>query len=690
MPDPVPADEPGRGEQVEDRLAAAHRFLWAVLDSIPLRIFWKDRAGRYLGCNDRFARDAGAASARTLIGRNDAELSGLADAALYRQDDREVMESGQAKLAFEESHTNPDGTRLWLRTSKVPLRNGNGDIIGVLGAYDDITQWKEAEDRLRERDAVLDAIFSQAGDAIELADLETLRLVEFNDAGPRMLGYSREEYARLRVPDIVADLSEADIRERGARAKVGDCFRVSHRHRRKDGSFINVQLALSIILHRNRKHWIAVWSDISERLQVQEWLRQQVAFTEAVIEAEVDGLAVSHAVGDHSQSRFTIWNRAMAELTGYTQEEINALGWEQAMYDSPADQERSRQRVTLLRQGIHLMGEERLITRKDGQKRAVKLYSRFVSLPGAARHLLLVAHDITEQKRDELKIAELTDNLERRVAERTAQLQEAQRELKMLNESLARQVAEKVEELRERDSLLVEQARHAAMGEMVGNIAHQWRQPLSILSLVIQNLHYDSKEGCLTENALESYIARARHAIGQMTDTIDKFRDFFKPSRGPEMFSPLRIVEHCQELLAASLAAHGIELAVGGAADIVMRGYPGEFSQIILNLVGNAKDAMLERGVAHGRIAIEVAARQGGVAVAVADNAGGIAGEHMEKIFDPYFTTKSKGAGIGLYMAKTIIEQHMYGSIRAENDGAGARFCIEMPTAPTATMGDQK
>lgn len=613
-----------------------------------------------------------------------------ADAVPYRQDDRQVMAPGAPQPAFEESHTNPEGTRLWLRAAQEPLRNGSDEIVGVAGAYDYSTRWQEAEDRLRERDAVLDAIFSQAGDAIELADLETLQLVEFNDAGPRMLGYDRAEYARLRVPDIVADLSEADIRSHGEQAKVGDRFQLSLRHRRKDGALINVQLALSVILHRNRKHWIAVWSDISERLQVQEWLRQQVAFTEAVIEAEVDGLAVSHAIDDHTQHRFTIWNRAMAELTGYSQEEVNALGWDQAMYDNPADRERSRQRAALLRRGIHLMGEERLITRKDGEKRAVKLYSRFVSLPGAARHLLLVAHDITEQKRDELKIEELTDNLERRVAERTAQLQEAQRELKALNESLARQVAEKVEELRERDSLLVEQARHAAMGEMVGNIAHQWRQPLSILSLVIQNLHYDSKEGCLTENALESYIARARHAIGQMTETIDNFRDFFKPSRGPELFSPLRIVEHCRELLAAGLAAHGIELVVGGAADIVMQGYPGEFSQIILNLVGNAKDALLERGVAHGRIAIEVAARQGCVAVAVADNAGGIAGGHMEKIFDPYFTTKSKGTGIGLYMAKTIIEQHMNGSIRAENDGAGARFCIEVPAAPTATIGDQK
>jgi PAS domain S-box-containing protein len=676
-------------KRAEAKLLEAHRLLQTVLDTVPIRVFWKDRHGRYLGCNEGFAHDAGLANAQEIVGRSDAELVWHADAARYQRTDQEVMLSGLPKLAYLDDLTQADGSRMWLRTSKVPLRDSLGAIVGVLGAYDDITQWKKAEDRLKERETTLSAIFAQAGDAIELTDMETLRFVEFNNAGPRMLGYSREEYAALRVVDIACDQSEADIKRLGTMLTLGENAHFQTRHRRKDGSFIDVEIVVSVIQHESRKYWLAVWSDITERLLAQQKLLQQIVFTEAVIEAEFDGVAVSHASGDLPYGFFSVWNRAMTELTGYTAEEINRIGWGEALYDNPADVQRSCQRIELLRQGMHLDGEERVITRKDGQKRTVKLYTKFVSLPGAARHVLLVAHDITEQKRDELEIQELTNTLERRVAERTEQLLAAEHELKALNESLARQVADKVEEIREKDYLLVEQARHAAMGEMIGNIAHQWRQPLSMLSLVIQNLRYDAQEGRLTPADLEMYIAKALRAIEQMTGTIDDFRDFFKPSRQPEFFAPLRQVENCRDLLDPSLRANGIELVVGGTADIMLHGYPGEFSQIILNLIGNAKDALLERRVDNGRIAIEVRARNGRIVVTVTDNAGGIPSAHMEKIFDPYFTTKSKGTGIGLYMTKTIIEQHMHGIIRAENGAAGALFTIELPSTENISAGGQ-
>lgn len=674
-------------KRAEAQLRDAHRFLQTVLDSIPIRVFWKDRDGVYLGGNEGFARDAGKANAQEIVGCRDDALAVPADVERYRASDREVMESGQPKLAYVETMTRSDGTRMWLRTSKVPLRDLQGTIVGVLGAYDDISQWKEAEDRLKDRETILSAIFAQAGDAIELTDMESLRFVEFNDTGPRLLGYSRAEYAALRVSDIIADRSEADIRALGARLQVGESSQFQARHRRKDGSIVYAEVAVSVIRHHDRNYWLAVWSDISERLQAQEKLRQQIAFTEAVIEAEVDGVAVSQASEASPYGQFIVWNRAMRKLTGYTIEEINRIGWGKALYGTPVEEERSLQRLALLRHGFHLNGEERVITRKDGQQRTVRLYTTFVSLPGAALHVLLVTHDVTAQKRDEQEIQELTNTLERRVAERTEQLQAAERELKTLNESLARQVADKVEEIREKDYLLVEQARHAAMGEMIGNIAHQWRQPLSMLSLVIQNLRYDAQEGRLGAGNLDAYIAKAMRAIEQMTGTIDDFRDFFKPSRLPEYFAPLRVVEECRAMLDASLKTNDINLSVGGSAELLLHGYPSEFSQIVLNLIGNAKDALLERRMEGGRITVEVYARDARVFVTVADNAGGISDEHMEKIFDPYFTTKSKGTGIGLYMTKTIIEQHMNGAIHAENVGDGALFVIELPEARPATAG---
>jgi signal transduction histidine kinase len=220
---------------------------------------------------------------------------------------------------------------------------------------------------------------------------------------------------------------------------------------------------------------------------------------------------------------------------------------------------------------------------------------------------------------------------------------------------------------------------------MIGNIAHQWRQPLSVLSLVIQNLRYDFKEGRLTENELEEHVAKALRAIEQMTSTIDDYRDFFKPSRLPENFSVMKAIEDCIELVDATLKAHNIFLAASGPRELGLFGYPSEFSQIILNLISNAKDALQERKIAQGRIEIAVTAHGDGATIAVRDNAGGIAPEHIEKVFDPYFTTKEKGTGIGLYMTRAIVEQHMHGSIRAENSGEGALFTLSLPRNLTAS-----
>ena len=252
-------------------------------------------------------------------------------------------------------------------------------------------------------------------------------------------------------------------------------------------------------------------------------------------------------------------------------------------------------------------------------------------------------------------------------------------QLQNLNDTLVKRVEEETAKSLQKERLMIEQARHAAMGEMIGNIAHQWRQPLSILGLVIQNLRYDFSEGRLAQGDLEAYVAKALRAIGQMSNTIDDFRDFFKPSRVAEAFSPVGAINDCVELVGASLKANNVAISIRGAGELELFGYPSEFSQIILNLISNAKDALVERRIARGQIAITVVPDAEGVVVVVQDNAGGIPCRYLEKIFDPYFTTKEKGTGIGLYMARTIVEQHMHGTIVAENLGDCAVFTLTLP-----------
>ena len=125
-----------------------------IVEGVPIRIFWKDRELRYLGCNTLFARDAGVEGPAAVVGRTDFDLAWRAQAEQYRADDRAVMESGQARIDFEEPQTSPSGDLLWLRTSKVPLRGDSGAVIGVLGIYDDITARKQVELRLRVRGTI--------------------------------------------------------------------------------------------------------------------------------------------------------------------------------------------------------------------------------------------------------------------------------------------------------------------------------------------------------------------------------------------------------------------------------------------------------------------------------------------------------------------------------------------------------
>ncbi|MEE8574436.1 MAG: PAS domain S-box protein, partial [Thermodesulfobacteriota bacterium] len=180
-----------------DRIEESQQMLVSVLDTIPGRVFWKDRESRFLGCNYNFARDAGFDSPNDLIGKTDYDMSWKDEAELYRTDDKLVMESGQPKLNFEEPQTRPDGTELWLRTSKVPLRDQDGNILGVLGAYDDITSRKRTREELERSAACTDAM----GDALIVLDMDR-NVVKINSAALGLLGYTEGEALQLSFEDL--------------------------------------------------------------------------------------------------------------------------------------------------------------------------------------------------------------------------------------------------------------------------------------------------------------------------------------------------------------------------------------------------------------------------------------------------------------------------------------------------------
>lgn len=237
-----------------------------------------------------------------------------------------------------------------------------------------------------------------------------------------------------------------------------------------------------------------------------------------------------------------------------------------------------------------------------------------------------------------------------------------------------------VEELRRQEQLLIRQGRLAAMGEMIANIAHQWRQPLNTLALIIQELPTFHERNLLTGEYLEGSVARAMQVINYMSQTIDGFRNFFGPDKERQTFLAGEVLEQTVSILDAAFAELHLELQVSIDREAVVHGIPNEYSQVILNILMNAKDALLERKVEHPKVEVRLFREGGKAVVTITDNAGGIPPEIMDKVFDPYFTTKGpdKGTGIGLFMSKTIIEKNMKGSLTVTNQPEGAQFRIEV------------
>jgi signal transduction histidine kinase len=229
------------------------------------------------------------------------------------------------------------------------------------------------------------------------------------------------------------------------------------------------------------------------------------------------------------------------------------------------------------------------------------------------------------------------------------------------------------QKLDEQEALLHQQSKLAAMGEMIGAIAHQWRQPLNALSMNIQNLEEDFDEGLVDSAFVKAFIAKNRKTILFMSKTIDDFRNFFRTDKEKHDFSLREAIGETLSLQEAQFKSHGIHVTIQGV-DKTLFSFKSEFQQVMLNLINNAKDALIEHKSEEKSILIELLNDE----IAVEDNGGGIPLEIMERIFEPYFTTKEqgKGTGIGLYMSKLIIEKNMGGVLSVTNTKEGARFSI--------------
>ncbi len=247
--------------------------------------------------------------------------------------------------------------------------------------------------------------------------------------------------------------------------------------------------------------------------------------------------------------------------------------------------------------------------------------------------------------------------------------------------SSLRDISERIElkiEKEKQEKLLIQKSKMASMGEMIGNIAHQWRQPISELSGLFFDIESAYDYGELNKKYLSKRIDEANDLIEYMSKTIEDFREFYNPNSKKEKFNLSDNVDKTISIINSSFKYHNIKIHVEIDKNIILQGYSSEFSQVLLNILSNSKEVALMRDVNKPIIKIYSEVNKEKIYLHVEDNCGGIEDEILDKIFEPYFTTKyNYGTGIGLYMSRIIIENKMSGKIFAQNtENNGARFTI--------------
>ena len=655
------------------QLAEANQMLQMVMDTIPVRIFWKNKDSVCLGCNRLFAEDAGLKSPEEIVGKTDYDLGWREQAELYRKDDMEVMRSGKSKLGYEEPQTTPDGKRLWLRTSKIPLRDINNCIIGILGTYEDITTRKQAEEALRQSEAALDKANRELQRDIAEQKQMQKRLMESERKAraifDRALGFvglltpdgslveanrSALDFAGVHLSDVVgkpiwetpwwAHSPEAQEQIRAAvrTAASGELMQFETTFLATNGMLHTFDFSLKPVKDEAGRVVLLIpqGRDITDRKRAEE--------AHARLAIAVEQAAETIVITDTSGEIFYV-NPAFEKTAGYTREE--AVGQNPRLLKSGKhDIAFYRQMWETLTQGGVWSG--RIINKKKNGT----LYEEEMTISpirdsaGKITNYVAVKRDVTQ----EVALEE--------------QLRQAQ----------------KME----------------SIGQLAGGVAHDFNNIL----VVIQgnaSLLLDAKNLSEADADLAKQIINAAERAAGLTRQLLVFGR--KQVMQPAHLNLNQVVGNMTKMLQRILG-EDIALRSDYSPTLpVVFADTGMIEQILLNLAVNARDAM----PAGGRLMIATASKTIGqeyaqqnpaaapgqyVCLSVSDTGCGIAPEHLSHIFEPFFTTKEigKGTGLGLATVYGIVKQHR-GWIEIDSQvGKGTTFRIYLPAAAKDVAAKQK
>ncbi|HET6420064.1 MAG TPA: PAS domain S-box protein [Geobacteraceae bacterium] len=539
-----------------------------------------------------------------------------------------------------------------------------GSIVKIHGANQDITERKRAEELLRQSE------MSQRKLAWELAQknnfLRTLidaipDLIFYKDCNKVYLGCNRAfEAFSGRTEKDLAGCTDFDIFSRDIAIQFREMDReiLSTETSRRTEEWIDYPDGRRVLLDTLKTPFfdldgevlgvVGISRDITERKRIEEELRNSQEKYRSIVDA-YDGLIYICS----QDFRAEFMNRKLIERTGY-----DATGG--FCYEILHD----RDSVCPWCVNDRVFAGE-------------TVYWEMLS-PKDKRWYYVVNVPIHKSDGTVSKHSVMTDITDLKLTEET--LRQQKQQLEELNATLEKRVQEEVEKNREKDIILIQQNRQAALGEMLDHIAHQWKQPLNAISFIVQDVELTYSCGELDGQYVNEMVRRTMDLLDHMVHTIEVFRDFYRPDKERTAFCVKDSIDGALAFIAPALRFQSIEVDLDVDPDLCATGFPKEYSQVLLNILTNARDAFRERKTERPLVKISAFPEGGKAIVTITDNAGGIPGEIIGKIFDMYFTTREKkgGSGIGLYMSKNIIEKNMGGKLSVLNVDGGARFRIEL------------
>jgi PAS domain S-box-containing protein len=623
---------------MQRELAAQRDLLDSILSNVPASIFWKDRNSVFLGVNERFVQDAGLGGSQEIIGKTDYDLAWTREQAdFYRACDRTVMDTGEAMLDIEESQRRANGEKVELLTNKVPLRDEQGRVNGMLGIYMDITRRKLAETTLRKSEARLQTLFDSAAEFIFVIDPEG-KILNANRYVYQHSGYDADEVIGSNIRDFFTEESR----------KICDCYFPGLRERGydradiefacKNGRVLQMECSATAVPDESGKFtgFLIIQRDVTERKQAECALADSERRFRAIFDSSYQLIGLLDADGTLLQA-----NQTALDLGGVRKEDvIGRAFWDTYWWRYSTDvQNRLKAAIMKASQGTPVGYQEDVLA-ADNAIRTIEFTLKPVeNQQGEVVFIIPEGRDITDNRRAE--------------EERQRHRQEIAHVIRL-----------------------------GTMGEIASSMAHELNQPLAALASYCDAAMTLARTLPEPPQRLFDILERATEQAHRAGNIIRHLREFVGKEK--DSIRPLDldlVIEDLGVLLGSELktAKVRLEQQLGSQGRKVMANKV-QIEQVLVNMVINSVEAIQGARTTGGKVVLRTCLLEdGSVEVTVTDDGPGINAGMFEKMFNSFQTSKASGMGMGLSISRSIIEAHG-GKIWADRQRRdGAVFGFSLP-----------